>query len=548
MHRLLLVLALAGCKNEVGNGGMLGKKGEPPPGTTVDGGTMPPPSTPFVASEVIVRRLSQTEIDNSVDDLLGDDTRPATQYLIEDDYSPYDNDYTGQLPSQALIDAVEVMSKDVAERLVADATRRDAVVGCTPTGPGDEDCFRSFVSAFGRKVFRRELTAEDVDPYVGLLAFATEDNPYVDNDFYTAVALAIQAMLMDPEFLYRIEVGTPTAEDPTVHRLDGFEIAARLSYLLWGTTPDDELLADAAAGNLDGAAGRRTAATRMLESDKARRQLRRFHSMWLGYRAIPGDPQLLAGFARETSALIDRVVFEQKQSYVELFMSNQTYVDDALADHYGFDRPQGGEGWVDYPDGSKRAGILSHGSLLAGFSKFSDTSPTQRGILVRTRLMCETIPPPPPTVDVDQPPSGQDAVCKADRYAAHVEVASCANCHNGMDPIGFGLENFDVAGRWRDHDDGLPECTIDGIGHMPTGETFSGPQELAELLLQEDRIQRCAVKQYLSYAIGRKPKPIEDQPIDDLTGKLRETDYRFDEMILEYVASDAFALKMEGSE
>jgi hypothetical protein len=539
---VLGMVALLGCKQEIGGGRPIEK---PDP----DGMTNPPPpggSKKYVASDSVVRRLSQAELDHTLEDLLGETTSPASQYLLEDEFSPYDNDYTLQDPSQALVDAVDVMATGVSERLIADPARRAMVVPCTPESAGDAECFRTFVETFGQRVFRRPLAAEEVEPYLELLAFATEDNPYVENDFYTAVALAIQAMLQDPEFLYRVEWGVATSTAGVV-RLDPFAIATRLSYLIWGSMPDDALLADAAAGTLDTGAGRREVALRMLEDPRAKRQLNRFHAMWLGYRAIPHPAQLVNAFAAETTALIDRVVFDEKRSYLDLFRSNETYVDDFLADHYGMPAPVDGAGWVAYED-PMRAGILSHGSVLASFSKFSDTSPTQRGILVRTRLMCEEIPPPPPDVDVDQPPTGgPEAVCKKDRYAAHIDQSSsCFNCHSGMDPIGFGLENYDIAGRFREHDDGLPQCTIDGVGALPNGlGEFSGPKALAEKLIELETLQKCAVRQFYRYALGRRPVPLEDQPIDALFASFEANGFLFDQLIAEHVASDAFALKKE---
>src|SRR5688500_17970513 len=154
------------------------------------GAIMDPPASPgpevdpLIASEVVVRRLTQAELDRSLRDLLGDDTNPARRLLGEDEFNPYDNDYTLQRASEALIDNLEVMSREVAESLIADPARRDRLVGCTPTGPGDEACFRSFVSSFLRRAFRRDVSTEEVEPYVTeLLPYATEDNPDVENDF-----------------------------------------------------------------------------------------------------------------------------------------------------------------------------------------------------------------------------------------------------------------------------------------------------------------------------------------------------------------------------
>ena len=153
-----------------------------------------------------VRRLTRTELDNTVRNALGDDTAPASRFLAEDEFSPFDNDYTLQRASRALIDSLEAFADDVSTRAV-DATHRARNVPCTPSGAGDTACFTQTIETLGRRLFRRTLTSAEVTPYLALQAFATEDNPYVENDFYTAVSLVIRSMLQDPEFLYRIEVG-----------------------------------------------------------------------------------------------------------------------------------------------------------------------------------------------------------------------------------------------------------------------------------------------------------------------------------------------------
>jgi hypothetical protein len=215
-----------------------------------------------------------------------------------------------------------------------------------------------------------------------------------------------------------------------------------------------------------------------------------------------------------------------------------------LADHYGLPKPDGGEGWVDYGD-SGRAGILSHGSVLSAFSKFSDTSPTQRGLLVRTRLLCQTIPRPPANVKADQPPGDKDAVCKYDRYLEHRTSSSCAGCHDQMDPIGFGLENYDIAGVYRDHDEGLPQCAIAGEGELVGVGKFSGPAELGKLLVDQELVQPCIVKQLLQFALGRKADAIEDAELDSLQSTFEDQGYQLAELIVQYTGSAAFALRME---
>lgn len=512
--------------------------------TETDGEPEAPPEDVDLVLESQSRRMTQAELDNTLEDLLGDLTRPARQFLSEDEHTPFDNDYHLQLVSRAYVESMEVLSIDVATRLIESPERRDLVVPCTPTGPGDEACFRQFIESFGRLALRRPLTAEEVDAYATLQSFATEVNPAVDNDFYTAVALVISAIIQDPEFLYRLEAGTPTT-DPGVFKLTDLELAARISYLLWGSTPDDALLADAEAGLLSDPADRAQVIERMLDDEKAQRQLYRWHAMWLGYRGIPHEATLVEAFNRETTALIDRVVFQERASYLELFTAGETYVDGFLAEHYGFDPPAGGEGWVTYPE--DRAGILSHGSVLASFSKFTDTSPTQRGILIQERLQCSPIPRPPPEVDSDNPPGNPDdpTACKEERYLAHQEIASCAGCHSLMDPIGMGLENYDIGGVYRATDEGKPECTITGQGELPGVGTFSGPKQLAERIVESGRLERCVAQQYLTYATGRAIEADEAPAIDRVLQSFAEQGYDFRQMMVELAADELFGFRRE---
>jgi hypothetical protein len=343
--------------------------------------------------------------------------------------------------------------------------------------------------------------------------------------------------------LYRIEVGTPT-QTPGVAALNDYEIASRMSYLLWGDMPDRALFDQAAASALVDAAERRSSAETMLDSDKSRAQFQRFFAMWLGYRAIPHPAELTQAFARETNAVIERVVFDDRASALDLFTYPETHLDTFLADHYGLPAPDGGEGWVPYAD-SGRAGLLSHGSVLSAFSKFSDTSPTQRGILVRTRLMCDVVPTPPANVNTDEPPTGDEATCKHDRYEAHRSNASCASCHAALDPIGFGLENYDVAGRWRDTDDADDSCAIDGQGTVEPYGDFSGPAELGSLLVENDEIDDCMVRQLLSFAAGRPLRADDTARADAMLDEFRSDEHRLTELLLDYVESPLFALRRE---
>jgi uncharacterized protein DUF1588/uncharacterized protein DUF1592/uncharacterized protein DUF1595/uncharacterized protein DUF1585/uncharacterized protein DUF1587 len=511
-------------------------------GNQQTGGGSVGPGNLSTASASVSRRLSRTELSNLVRDVLGDDSGAAAKFLSEDQYRPFDNDYTVQSASSALIESLEATANDIAARAVL-PENRSKVVPCTPSGPGDAACLRSTIESVGKRLYRRPLSEAQISAYLTLQSYATESSADVAHDFYTAVNLVLRSMLQDPEVLYRIETGTPTAE-AGIFKLDDYEVASRLSFLLWGSGPDDALLARAEAGKLSDTGARTEAAARMLSDARARSQLERFHSMWLGYRAIPASAELAAAFSLETNKLIEKVVFDQPSSYFDLFTSPQTYVSGPLAEQYGVPAPAGGKGWVSYAD-NKRAGILSHGSVLAAFSKFSDTSPTQRGIFVQTRLLCNKVAPPPANVNVDQPPSDADKVCKIDRYDEHRKLDSCKACHAQLDPIGYGLENYDIGGRYRTHDDAHADCILPDKGELPGVGEFSGPGQLAQLLVENGRLEACFVQHFMSYAVGRELRAEELSAKDALLAGFKGDGYNLQQLLARYVGDARFALRQE---
>ncbi len=503
--------------------------------------TPPDPSADQIVSSSLARRLSQAEIDATLEDILGDTSRPATRLLNEDEFKPYDNDYPIQKGSQAFTDAMRELSREVAGRATASSAIRGKFMPCQPNGSGDSVCFKTAIQELGLRFLRRPLSADEQLPYLKLLAFATETVPSITTDFWTAINLLLRTFIQDPEFLHRVEIGRATST-AGVFALDSHEVASRLSYLLLGSTPDAALLQSAAKDELITSAGRGAAFERMMEQPRARAQISRFHSMWLGYRTIPHPAEMTARFAAETSKLLETVIFDEPSSYFNVFTSTRTYLTTAGATHYGLPTPVGGAGWVDYGN-SGRAGLLSHGAVLAAFSRFSDTSPTQRGIFVRTRLLCETIQPPPATVDVDQPPGNPDAECKTARYMAHMDQSGCKSCHSQMDPIGFGLENYDVAGRYRESDNGKPQCKIPGQGEVVGVGTFSGPKALAERLIESGQLQDCVVKQLLTFALGRELVDAEEPVTKKLRTTMKANGDSFVSLLRTLVTDASFALR-----
>jgi len=532
MRRLALGIVL-GCSVAVGCAvGSIGGGNEPP-----DESHIPQPADKVVP-RMGLRRLTSYEYDNTVRDLLGDTTRKSALVLPEDPRTPFDNDYAKQAPSKALVEGLELLARDVAKGLIADAARRDKILGCTPSGASDEACFTTFLKKFGRRALRRPLGDEEVARFkTTFLPFATESN-----DFYVGVETALLAFLQHAEFVYRVEVGTPVPNRSDTVKLTDFELATRLSYFIWATTPDDTLLDAAQSGGLADAAGVQAQATRMFGDERGKATVNRFHSLWLGYDKIIASNDLSKDMLTESKALVDKIVFDEKKPWEAIFTTNETFVTDSLAKHYGL--PATGSTtpkWVPYGT-TGRKGIISHGTFLTNGAKLDDTSPTLRGLVVRARLMCQDIPPPPPTVDTDLPPL-EPGQCKIDRLARSHSAGGCANCHSKMDPIGFGLEQFDQQGRFRTTEVVNTSCAITGEGELAGVGKFKGPSELADLMVADGALQACMAKQLYRFAIGRSELDEDDERfvswwLDKLGGA--KAGLKFDQLLVEFVAADGF--------
>jgi Protein of unknown function (DUF1592)/Protein of unknown function (DUF1588)/Protein of unknown function (DUF1595)/Protein of unknown function (DUF1585)/Protein of unknown function (DUF1587) len=518
-----------------------------PPGASV-----PPPAagTDRVFFGSAVRRLTKGELRGTLSDLLGLDLQAELAKFPEDyseanDVFAFDNRYTHQEPSAALIEAARNLADIAGARVLSDEATRRRLLPCTPSGAGDEGCLRAFVTSFGRRVLRRPLDQSEIDAYVA----KTRPAAVEANDFHRAVSLVVRAMLQDVEFLYRTEIGVPVENNPGLFKLTGPELASRLAFFLWGTAPDEALLETAVSGErLQTPAAIRAAAERMLGDARTRRGVARFHGLWLGYERQAPTGTLAAAMAEETRRLIEKVIFEEKRPWLDLFRADQTYLDGPLAAHYGLPAPAGGAGWVSY-GGSGRQGILSHGTFLGVERKHEDTSPTMRGAFIRGRLLCQVIPPPPPElmVDVDAVPT--EGNCKSDRYAMW-KRNGCQGCHVMMDPIGHGLERYDRTGRQRTlapSDSGKPECELSGQGELVAGAgsaPFTGVAGLSDLLVQSGALEGCLTTQLASYLLGRQPRGDEAALFERVAARFAAGNHRFDQMLLDIVGLPGFGYRL----
>ena len=412
----------------------------------------------------------------------------------------------------------EKLAQEMAAQVV-DPARRATLLGCKPgseSGP-DDLCAAAFLKKVGMFLFRRPLTGEELQSYVATQSAAARQL----KSFNAGLRAALSRMLVAPEFLFRIEETEPDPRRPGSQRLDGYSTASRLSFFLWDSAPDAELLASAQSGKLQTPAGLKQQVDRMLISPRLERGLRAFFSDMLGFdgfATLSVDSTLYPRFTKNVLEDADeqtlRTIVDQllvrNMSYGDLFVARDTFLTPSLAALYGVPLPRsqemgGAVPWVPYrfPEGDPRVGILSHVSFLSLNSHPGTSSPTLRGKALREKLLCQTVPPPPGNVDFSLVEDLNNPKYRTarQRLLAHASESLCAGCHKITDPMGLALENFDTAGGFRTKERGEP---IDTSGSL-NGKNFDGIQQLAEVLKEAPGTTSCLINRAYSYGTQRKP-------------------------------------------
>ncbi|KYF94002.1 hypothetical protein BE18_09530, partial [Sorangium cellulosum] len=410
----------------------------------------------------------------------------------------------------------------------------------------------ALVASFGKRAFRRPLAEDEIADFVALFrrGIALGDTP---DDASTGLALVLQAMLQSPHFLYRVELGMPDPVEDDVVPLTSYEIASRLSYLLWGTMPDGALFAAAERGALGTAAEIEAQARRMLEDPRAREAVKSFHRQWLGLAKIDEiaaggkDPklypeykdELLPLFQAETEAFLDHAIFEQDASVSALFTAPYSMMNRELAAFYGVEGGPKGDAFERVElDPSQRAGFVTHAGLLALYAKPNRSSPVHRGRFVRQSLLCQ-IPPPPPDV-VPEPPMVDPTKTTREQFAQHTSDPGCKSCHTLLDPIGFGFEHYDALGRWRDAENGIP---VDASGELTQTDIdgpFDGAVELAHRLAQSEQVRACVVKQWFRFGYGRAEQSEDGCSLAQATRAFEASGYNIRALLVALTQTDAF--------
>ncbi|MEM6993409.1 MAG: DUF1592 domain-containing protein [Myxococcota bacterium] len=486
-----------------------------------------------------MRRLTRTEYDNTLRDLLGDETAPARDFVGEDPIHGFDNAAAGANMSRLLAEQFETAARAAADRAVGDL---DALLGCDPVA-SEDTCIDDFLEAFGRRAYRRPLSAEE---HTRLRSFY--DAQRQDEDVAGALALLLGAMLQSPYFLYRIEAGDESQAVDGAVPLGPYEIATRLSYLLWNSMPDDALLEAAAQDELGTSERLLAQAERMLADPKAVAVVTDFHEQWLDLRGeIPTEIDDMGPLLREESRMfITSVLLEGDGRLETLMQADFSFMNAELAEFYGLDASGLGEAFEQvHLDPTQRSGLLTQGVLLAVQAEETESSPIKRGRLVRERLLCQELPPPPPDLMVE-PPDPDPTKTTRERYAQHREDPACEGCHALIDPIGFGFEHYTHLGQWRDTENGLP---VDGSGELTSvlPEELNGPYygvvELAERLSATETFDKCVVDNWFRYAYGREQTAEDDCTMEVLRSTFEETDGDIRELLLTLISTDAFRFR-----
>ncbi len=511
----------AGAGAAVGAGATVGA------GAASSGGAVIDPGAPGIT---VIRRLNKTEYNNTVRDLIGNSSGPAKDFPPEEQGYGFNNNSAALTVSPVLVQA---------QLTAAEAMSAFAVSNLSTSLPcaavGDDACAQQFIASFGERAFRHPLEATDTDRLTALF-----NKGKLAGGFSSGIEWVVQSVLLSPRFLYRVELSSAS--------LDSWEVASRLSYLLWQSMPDSGLLDAARADSLVTPAGVTTQVDRLLTHENAKPALRDFHAQWLKYGGVQSlardataypdfTPSIAQAMREELDELVTYAAFDSPSHVQTLLFGSDSFLNGPLATFYGVSGPTGASFSKVALNSAQRSGILTRGGLMAALSHPDQTSPVLRGKFVRTQLLCEDVPPPPPSVVTTLPPVTPTFTAR-DRMVQHTQDPTCNACHQRLDPIGFGFENLDPVGRWRDSDGGKPVDATGNISGTDTSGAFNGPAELAARLAASSQVNTCVATQYFRFATGRKEIGGDATTISQLSATLKDKGGSLTQLIAALAASN----------
>ncbi|MDE2754188.1 MAG: DUF1592 domain-containing protein, partial [Gemmatimonadota bacterium] len=438
---------------------------------------------------------------------------------------------------------------------VSDFDARRRIFSCRPTTAAEElPCAREIVARLAADAYGRDLDGEEVGDLLDFYRLGSEDG-----GFEAGVRTSLEAVLSSPHFLFRMESQPADVQPGEIFPVAPGDLAARLSFFLWGRAPDAELLAAARDGSLSNPAVLEAQALRMLADPRAEALATRFASLWLRLQDVdkvtpdalrfPNYSTQLAGAMRRETEVFFHDLVREDGSLLELLRADYTFVNERLARHYGIEGVQGEQfRRVPYPD-DRRRGILGHGSVLVQTSLGNRTSPVLRGKWVMEVLLGAPPPPPPPGIpDLEETESSIEGkpLTTRERLEMHSTNPSCASCHNFIDPIGLALDNFDVTGRWRVREDG---AELDTRGTYYDGTEIETPGDLSRVLLKRPvPIVRQFTEGLMAYALGRAIDYRDQPAVRAIAAEAAENDYRISSFILGVTGSVAFRMKQSAAD
>jgi len=487
-----------------------------------------------------LRRLTQTQYNNTIRDLLGDASKPADSFPPDQKLGDFTNTAVALTVPPLLASGYE----QAAETLAAAALKNKSFLPCDPVKAGEDACAKQLIATFGKRAFRRPVAQDEAD---ALFALYTTNR--AGADFTNGATAVVEAILQSALFLYLPEFGQAASAQDGAVPLTSYEMASRLSYLFWQSMPDDALFAAADSDALKTPEQVAAQARRMLADPKAKTALHDFFAQWLRVRDLEGStkdpmtypdftPQMRASMEAETLAFVDWVLWEGGGKVETLLTAPLSFVDANTAKLYGLTSTSNVPVKTQL-DPTQRAGILTQPSIMAALGKPDRSSPVVRGKFVRERFLCQPVSPPPQNI-VITPPKITPGVSTREMFSEHSKVEPCKSCHVLMDPIGFGFEEFDGIGRFRTVDQGQKVDATGTLAYSDVDGDFNGAVELAKKLAQSQEVRDCVALEWFRYASGRGDTDQDACSLSTMKSAFKDAQFDIRELLVAITQTYAF--------
>lgn len=517
-------------------------------GTGSGGGTNPTVCTPGVPATSQLPRLTNAQYDNTIRDLLGITGNPS-QLLAPDNVGSVD---------QRAWDGYQAAAAAVAPQVLTNAASRAKAIPCTPSGDGSA-CAQQMIQTLGQRAFRRPLTTDETARFMAL--YTDRANLTATGTFDEGAELIIESMLMSPSFLTRAEL-SETAQG-SLYVLNGYEVASRLSYMLWGSMPDDALFDKAKSNALSTPSGILTEAKRMLMDPKARTRVSAFHESYMlmggasRWSEVSRDTSMFPAWnsslvpllSEETKRFFDYMTFEQNGTFQDLVTKPVAFVNKALAPLYGLDPSKFGTDLVKTDlDNTQRAGAFTHAGFLASYSSFNRTSPILRGAFLQKQILCTPMGSPPAEALNTPVPNDASLVTNRQKVDAQTAGAACVGCHHGViNATGFALESYDGIGAWQTKEK-ASNAAVDSTADVLIGSNtvhVTGPVDLMNKIAAAPEAQRCYAQRWVQFAYERDLTSQDTCTAQTLASKMTQSGYTVQNLIADLTQSDSFRLRAQ---